>query len=182
MTTCWPSQGLARPSFSPPSEMNYPASSGRVVPQAMPTAEVKAVEELRPEGVAHLLYQSRPAGADRRSRGRSLPVQSGAQMSYNQDMAPPDLTLIREFKRRAETALPGRVVRVLLYGSRARRRTAGLGLGRRRAPDRATVASGPQGAVRHRVRSDDGKRAASAACRRGCISFHRRVLFPQESY
>ena len=41
-------------------------------------------------------------------------------MSYNQDMAPPDLTLIREFKRRAETALPGRVVRVLLYGSRAR--------------------------------------------------------------
>ena len=35
-------------------------------------------------------------------------------------MVPPDLTLIREFKRRAEKALPGRVVRVLLYGSRAR--------------------------------------------------------------
>ena len=35
-------------------------------------------------------------------------------------MAPPDLTLIREFKRRAEKALPGRIVRVLLYGSRAR--------------------------------------------------------------
>ncbi len=35
-------------------------------------------------------------------------------------MSPLDLTLIREFKRRAEQALPGRVVRVLLYGSRAR--------------------------------------------------------------
>lgn len=31
-----------------------------------------------------------------------------------------DLTLVREFKRRAEAALPGRVVRVMLYGSRAR--------------------------------------------------------------
>lgn len=35
-------------------------------------------------------------------------------------MPPPDLTLIHEFRRRAEMALPGRVVRVLLYGSRAR--------------------------------------------------------------
>lgn len=35
-------------------------------------------------------------------------------------MATPDLTLVREFKRRAEAALPGRVVRVMLYGSRAR--------------------------------------------------------------
>ncbi|WP_428666475.1 nucleotidyltransferase family protein [Reyranella sp.] len=35
-------------------------------------------------------------------------------------MAGPDLTLIRESKRRAEEALPGRIVRVLLYGSRAR--------------------------------------------------------------
>jgi len=35
-------------------------------------------------------------------------------------MSGPDLTLIREFKRRAEKALPGRVVRVMLYGSRAR--------------------------------------------------------------
>jgi predicted nucleotidyltransferase len=33
-------------------------------------------------------------------------------------MLPPDL--IREFKRRAEKALLGRTVRVLLYGSRAR--------------------------------------------------------------
>jgi predicted nucleotidyltransferase len=32
----------------------------------------------------------------------------------------PDLTLIREFKRRAEAALPGRVSRVVLFGSRAR--------------------------------------------------------------
>lgn len=31
-----------------------------------------------------------------------------------------DLTLIRELKRRAEQALPGRIVRVMLYGSRAR--------------------------------------------------------------
>ncbi|MFI5033188.1 MAG: nucleotidyltransferase domain-containing protein [Reyranellales bacterium] len=31
-----------------------------------------------------------------------------------------DLTLVREFKRRAEQALPGRIVRVMLYGSRAR--------------------------------------------------------------
>lgn len=35
-------------------------------------------------------------------------------------MTSPDLTLIREFKRRAEKALPGRIVRVMLYGSRAR--------------------------------------------------------------
>jgi predicted nucleotidyltransferase len=35
-------------------------------------------------------------------------------------MKAPDLTLVREFKRRAEQALPGRVVRVMLYGSRAR--------------------------------------------------------------
>jgi predicted nucleotidyltransferase len=41
-------------------------------------------------------------------------------MSYKHDMAAPDLTLIREFKRRAEQALPHRVVRVMLYGSRAR--------------------------------------------------------------
>src|SRR5215213_2712733 len=32
----------------------------------------------------------------------------------------PDLTLVREFKRRAEKALPGRIMRVMLYGSRAR--------------------------------------------------------------
>ncbi|MBV8407551.1 MAG: nucleotidyltransferase domain-containing protein [Alphaproteobacteria bacterium] len=35
-------------------------------------------------------------------------------------MTSPDLTLVREFKRRAERALPGRIVRVMLYGSRAR--------------------------------------------------------------
>jgi hypothetical protein len=35
-------------------------------------------------------------------------------------MPEPDLTLIREFQRRAEEALPGRIVRVMLYGSRAR--------------------------------------------------------------
>jgi len=35
-------------------------------------------------------------------------------------MPTPDLALVREFKRRAEQALPGRVVRVMLYGSRAR--------------------------------------------------------------
>jgi predicted nucleotidyltransferase len=31
-----------------------------------------------------------------------------------------DLTLVREFKRRVEAALPGRVVKVVLFGSRAR--------------------------------------------------------------
>jgi predicted nucleotidyltransferase len=31
-----------------------------------------------------------------------------------------DLTPVREFKRRAERALPGRVAKVVLYGSRAR--------------------------------------------------------------
>ena len=41
-------------------------------------------------------------------------------MLYNSPMSVPDLNLIPEFKRRAEEALPGRVVRVLLYGSRAR--------------------------------------------------------------
>jgi predicted nucleotidyltransferase len=35
-------------------------------------------------------------------------------------MSSADLTLVRQFKRRAEEALPGRVVRVMLYGSRAR--------------------------------------------------------------
>lgn len=35
-------------------------------------------------------------------------------------MSVPDLSLIQEFKRRAEQALPGRIVRVMLYGSRAR--------------------------------------------------------------
>jgi predicted nucleotidyltransferase len=35
-------------------------------------------------------------------------------------MSAPDLTLVREFKRRAEAALPRRIVSILLYGSRAR--------------------------------------------------------------
>ena len=35
-------------------------------------------------------------------------------------MSEPDLALVREFKRRAEAALPGRIARVVLYGSRAR--------------------------------------------------------------
>ena len=35
-------------------------------------------------------------------------------------MSAADLTLVREFKHRAEQALPGRIVRVMLYGSRAR--------------------------------------------------------------
>jgi uncharacterized protein len=35
-------------------------------------------------------------------------------------MPTPDLALVRELKRRAEQALPGRIVRVMLYGSRAR--------------------------------------------------------------
>lgn len=38
----------------------------------------------------------------------------------NTAMPSVDLTLIREFKLRAEKALPGRIVRVMLYGSRAR--------------------------------------------------------------
>ncbi len=36
------------------------------------------------------------------------------------DVPEPDLTLVREFKKRAEKALPGRIMRVMLYGSRAR--------------------------------------------------------------
>jgi uncharacterized protein len=39
---------------------------------------------------------------------------------YNGAMSAGDMTLVREFKRRAEQALPGRIVRVMLYGSRAR--------------------------------------------------------------
>jgi len=35
-------------------------------------------------------------------------------------MSAVDLALVREFKRRSEQALPGRIVRVMLYGSRAR--------------------------------------------------------------
>ena len=35
-------------------------------------------------------------------------------------MSTVDLALVREFKRRAELALPGKIARVMLYGSRAR--------------------------------------------------------------
>jgi len=35
-------------------------------------------------------------------------------------MSATDLSLVREFKRRAEEALPGRIAHVMLYGSRAR--------------------------------------------------------------
>ncbi|MBY0321852.1 MAG: nucleotidyltransferase domain-containing protein [Reyranella sp.] len=35
-------------------------------------------------------------------------------------MSAVDLTIVHEFKRRAEAALPHRIVRVMLYGSRAR--------------------------------------------------------------
>jgi len=35
-------------------------------------------------------------------------------------MSTVDLALVREFKRRAEVALPGRIARVMLYGSRVR--------------------------------------------------------------
>lgn len=41
-------------------------------------------------------------------------------MFYSSKVVEPDLTLLREFKRRAEAALPGRIERVMLYGSRAR--------------------------------------------------------------
>ena len=41
-------------------------------------------------------------------------------MRYTLAVSITDLSLVREFKRRAEKALPGRVVRVMLYGSRAR--------------------------------------------------------------
>jgi uncharacterized protein len=47
-------------------------------------------------------------------------VELGPKTRYNVSMSTTDLTLVREFKRRAEKALPGRVVRVMLYGSRAR--------------------------------------------------------------
>lgn len=48
-------------------------------------------------------------------------IVSEEPMLYNDPaMSVPDLTLIQEFKRRAEKALPGRIVRVMLYGSRAR--------------------------------------------------------------
>jgi hypothetical protein len=51
-------------------------------------------------------------------------------MSYEHDMPEPDLTLIRELKRRAEEALPGRVdLGVGLGDSRGRRRDS-LGFGR----------------------------------------------------
>lgn len=58
---------------------------------------------------------TRPAAA----RGRLLPP---ARPGYNRRMQP-DLagnTVLDEFRRRAEAALPGRVARVVLYGSRAR--------------------------------------------------------------
>jgi len=37
------------------------------------------------------------------------------------NMGNPDLSLIRRFRSRAEQALPGRITRVVLFGSRARR-------------------------------------------------------------
>lgn len=56
-----------------------------------------------------------------RYSGRSAgTIELRPSMLYIQAMSAPDLTLIREFKRRAEKALPGRIVRVVLYGSRAR--------------------------------------------------------------
>jgi predicted nucleotidyltransferase len=47
-------------------------------------------------------------------------IESTPSMRYIPAMPAPDLTSIREFKRHAEEALPGRIVRVVLYGSRAR--------------------------------------------------------------
>ena len=47
-------------------------------------------------------------------------VELSARVRYNSPTMATDLTLVREFKRRAEQALPGRIVRVMLYGSRAR--------------------------------------------------------------
>src|SRR5262249_36438209 len=55
-----------------------------------------------------------------RDKRTSNAVELGSRMPYICDMAQPDLTLVREFKRRAEEALPGRIARVMLYGSRAR--------------------------------------------------------------
>jgi predicted nucleotidyltransferase len=52
--------------------------------------------------------------------GSRLRVEFGPPISYYFDMQSVDLTLVREFRRRAERVLPGRVVRVVLYGSRAR--------------------------------------------------------------
>jgi hypothetical protein len=47
-------------------------------------------------------------------------VEVAADLGYSGSMPRSDLALLHEFKRRAEEALPGRIVRVVLYGSRAR--------------------------------------------------------------
>lgn len=49
-----------------------------------------------------------------------MPVEFWDCLRYDAVMPTSDLTLVREFKRRAELALPGRIARVMLYGSRAR--------------------------------------------------------------
>ncbi|HTE35509.1 MAG TPA: nucleotidyltransferase domain-containing protein [Reyranella sp.] len=80
-------------------------------------------------------------------------------------MATPDLALVREFKRRAEQALPGRIVRVMLYGSRAR------GDARDNSDWDVAVflkgepAQGPARSFGHRFRSDDGVRPTCAGHR-----------------
>ena len=41
-------------------------------------------------------------------------------MRYTPVMSAADLSLVREYRRRAEQALPGRIVLIMRYGSRAR--------------------------------------------------------------
>jgi predicted nucleotidyltransferase len=43
-----------------------------------------------------------------------------AKLGYNPPMSAVDLSLLQEFKQRAEAVFPGRIVLVMLYGSRAR--------------------------------------------------------------
>src|SRR5947208_1257699 len=52
----------------------------------------------------------------------------GLAMSYTFGMQEPDLTLVREFRRRAENALPGRVVRVMLPAATHDRTRTGMSL------------------------------------------------------
>jgi uncharacterized protein (UPF0332 family) len=64
-----------------------------------------------------------------------------------------DLTPVREFKRRAEQALPGRLKKVMLYGSRARQGAAGIGLGCRRLHQGCRLCRGGNDALAYRLGS-----------------------------
>src|SRR5260370_29438115 len=92
---------------------SQPAASISCAVRALPRAEATPVVH------SCTFFSLQPAAPSQHSR-HPVPVELPARLGYNCPMSAADLTLAQEFKRRAEKALPGRIVRVMLYGSRAR--------------------------------------------------------------